>query len=200
MCVGTDRGIQADEEEKAHRKANLIFQGLEESGAQDPNEKYNDDVCNVKEIVKDLGITENIEIKSMFRLNFPKSYVSNHTNRRPRLLKVVLQSEEQKNKILDKHRQKQKETEPGNSGMLILPDRNFKERQAYAKLAKDRNEKNMKLQDDNIKGKKWVISRGRLRLIPVGGQNMMHRSQEGRPRSLDSRESRQQPENPVSEQ
>lgn len=74
--------------------------GVQESAAQDPTIKYDEDILAVWKITRATGITESIEIKATTRMNPPCGAQSLHQNRLTRLLKVVLESANTKEKIL----------------------------------------------------------------------------------------------------
>ena len=65
-----------------------------------------------------------------------------------------------------------RETEAARRGVRVIPDRTFKERQSYAKLVKERDEKNKCLEETGMVGKKWIITaRGALKEVPLGRHN-----------------------------
>lgn len=108
----------------------MILTGIPESRAQEPEDKVEDDVCALKALIKDLGVQEEIEVKSIFRINH------NRVNRddrwrpamdRPRLLKAVLVNDDMKWKILKEGGKPKQMDNPNRRNIRIMPDHTFKE-------------------------------------------------------------------------
>ena len=160
--------FKADEEEKAFRRSNIIIKGMKEAEATDPIEKKNEDTQRVKAAIRELGIHDPVEIKSLTRLNRPQAWGPQDLRRsKPRLLKVVLGSEDHKHQILKKHREVSDNASAAPEGdtLQIMPDRTFKERQERINLARERDERNTRLAESGCAEKKWIIVRGQLKQI-----------------------------------
>ncbi|KAK3868666.1 hypothetical protein Pcinc_025966 [Petrolisthes cinctipes] len=124
-----------------------------------------------------MGINDPLEIRSATYLNPSQSWKPQGNRRRkPTFLKVVLESEELKWKVLRKHKEGSGNPAAAKDELQILPDRNFKERQEYVKLIKERDERNKNVKETN-KGKKWIVTRGRPKQITTSEYDMAKRQQ-----------------------
>lgn len=78
--------FKADKREMQHRKANLIFQRLEESSATEPAECLEEDKEEVENITRNLGV-QDTSIKEVMRINPAQGWLASSYHHRPRLLK-----------------------------------------------------------------------------------------------------------------
>ncbi|KAK7066515.1 hypothetical protein SK128_025743, partial [Halocaridina rubra] len=85
------RECHQDEIEKDFWRRNLILSGVPESTTTNPNEKFSDDANFLKEIVKDLGVEEEIDVRTVIQLNHrnpqPTATGNTHSQGKPLLLK-----------------------------------------------------------------------------------------------------------------
>lgn len=110
----------------------------------------------VQEVAKEAGLQEGVVVKYMTRLNTTR-VACEATPSRPRLLKVILQNEGTKWKLLQASGKLKGSSNQGMSNIIIMPDRTYKERIAHVELAKVRESKYKELQEKVIKDRKWVI-------------------------------------------
>ena len=154
---------KTDEREIMFRKPNLIFQEVTKSPAEEYNTKVEDDLQEVREILRDLEVSD-ANIKSMTRLKALRG-VQQSGNNRPRLLKIVFQSEEHKWKVLKQGGKLRNIHAPNRKNVRLMPDRIFKERQAHTRLAEERDAKNKEFLEKGTQDRRWKIMNGKLNLM-----------------------------------
>ena len=91
-----------EESDKLRKQSNIIIRGLQESTGETNLERINEDKAKVLDIcTTELGLKDNeVNIKGVFRLTPNASAASVSTEARPKLLKVILGSSEEKRAIL----------------------------------------------------------------------------------------------------
>lgn len=104
-------------------------------------------------------------MKYMVRLNTQRE--RNNIQGRPRLLKIVLDNEGTKLNLLKAGGKLKNSSDPDLRDVVIKPDLTFKERKAYAELAKVRDAKNRELAEKGILDRKFVIRDKRLREMKI---------------------------------
>ena len=114
-------------EEKEGRKPNLIFFGLPEPKSSNSEDRKEDDFQRVKSLVKNsLGSSRHAELRALYRLGEKTDAC--------RPLKVVLELESSRNKVLRKFKS---EVSEGDRLIVVIKDRTRSERDAYKKLRSD---------------------------------------------------------------
>ncbi len=112
-----------------------MFQGVKEPTAVSPEEKFEEDLSKVQKVASRVGLQEAVVVKAMTRLNTTNE-PNGTAQSRSWLLKVVLQNEEAKWKLL---KASVKLKESNNDEMRrtnIMLDYMFKARNACVELTK----------------------------------------------------------------
>jgi len=143
-------------EEQSRRKTSIIVHGLEESSAEEPSERLEDDSCQVATLLNELKC-DNVNVDKLVRLGRKPE----DTNSKPRPLKLVLQNEDQKTKLLKEAKNLKEKKEGGWDKVFMHQDLTPKQRElrkvAVAEL-KDRmarGERNLIIVNNKVITKRY---------------------------------------------
>ena len=158
-----------EESDKLRRQSNIIIRGLQESTGGTDLERINEDKAKVLDIcTTELGLKDNkVNIKGVFRLTPNASAASVNTEARPKLLKVILGSSEEKTAILRNAKKLASPTNPEYK-VYISPDMTREERDRNRQLVDELLARRQESRDKN-ENCKWAIKRNEV--IKVGPIN-----------------------------
>jgi len=146
---------KSEEAEKNKRKTSVIVHGVEESGAQDSDQRIKEDGDIMQEVLHQIKC-DDVSVSQVIRLGKrPEG-----PDMKPRPIKMVLTSEESKEKVLRSAKNLRNRQEGGLNRVFIHQDLTPKERQARKLLVaelKDRiakGEKNLTIVNGKIVMKK----------------------------------------------
>ena len=133
--------MMAEEKDKQKRSKNIIVHGIKESSETSEEKKH--DAEKIQDIISDkLGI-QDVEIDNVVRLG-----KRNDEAVHPRLVKVVLKSQDKKMQILRKSKELKNHDEDDVKKVFIVPDMTPKEREKDKALRKELYERRDKGEND----------------------------------------------------
>ena len=158
-----------EESDRLRRQSNIIIKGLPEPIGDSDTERINYDKARVLDLCKtELGLRDNeVNIKGVFRLAPNPGASGQETEARPKLLKVILGSSEEKITILRNAKKLANPTNPENK-VYISPDMTREERNRNRQLVEELLARRQESRDNNDNSK-WAIKRNKV--IKVGPTN-----------------------------
>jgi len=150
-----------EEAEKNKRKTNVIVHGLPESRAEDSVERERDDLEMVRTMLHAMKC-DDVEVGQVVRLGKRRESASGSDSQKPRSLKLVLRTEDQRTQVLKSAKNLRREGEGVWKGVHIDADLTVSEREAWkvseVKQRKEDGETNLVI-TEGIIVKKWCITR-----------------------------------------
>ena len=134
---------KAEELEIEHRKKNVIVYGVSESVAEEADERISDDLNVLAAMFHEVGV-DNIQTESVVRLGKNAS----DPIQNPRPMKLVLNSEENKIRLLKNAKNLREKQEGGWSKVYIHQDLTPKQREARKPLLAELKERKAKGEKD----------------------------------------------------
>lgn len=134
---------KAEELEIEHRKKNVIVHGVSESVAEEADERISDDLNVLAAMFHEVGV-DNIQTESVVRLGKKAS----DPIQNPRPMKLVLNSEENKIRLLKNAKNLREKQEGGWSKVYIHQDLTPKQREARKPLLAELKERKAKGEKD----------------------------------------------------
>ena len=146
--------VLVEEKEREKRKNNIIIHNIPEESQEEQGEDKIDDKERVTAILRQIGVDiEEPEIENIYRLG-SKSGRDGKPREKPRLLKVVLKTEEKKRDVMKKAPNLNKGVEDKAKKVYINNDETDKERKANFELRQKLKQKRQETGDQT-----WVIDR-----------------------------------------
>jgi len=127
---------RSEEAEVEKRKTNVIVHGLPESDATELDDKECDDAGQVGMLLNELKC-DHAEVSQVVRLGSRELAASDGTTRKPRPVKLVLKTEEQKLDILRNSKNLRWREEGGWKNVFIHADLTLKQRELRRKLVSE---------------------------------------------------------------
>ena len=125
QCVkATLKEDREEEEEQQRRKTNVIIHGLEESNGEEPEDRKAEDAEKVAALVSGLGLGD-VGVAQIIRLGKKDG----NEDGRPRSVKVVLGSEDQRDKLLMAAKNLKGKKDEGWDRVYIQQDLTLKQRE-----------------------------------------------------------------------
>ena len=150
------REDKEEEEEQSRHRMNIIIHGLEESNAEDAGDRLNDNTLQVDSLIKELKCDE-VEVDKLIRLGKkPDS-----TDSKPQPLKLVLQNESQKVKLLKEAKNVKEIKEGGWNKVFLHQDLTPKQRElskiavAELKVRAAQGERNLIIVNNKVITKRY---------------------------------------------
>ena len=137
-AIDVKNSEERDEElEKERRKTNVIVHGIEEDKSQDSSEREEHDCNMVVAMLHDMNC-DDVKVAKVIRLGKRPTDVSNSTDLdiKPRPMKLVLESEQQRYKVLQCAKNLRLSQEGALKKVFIHQDLTVKERQTRRELVK----------------------------------------------------------------
>lgn len=163
-AISTRTQDSVDEEaEKNKRKTNVIVHGLPESSAEESVERETDDFGLVGTMLHEIQC-DDVEVGQVVRLGKRSESTSSSESQKPRPLKLVFKTEDQKSQVLKSAKNLRREEEGVWKGVFIHADLTMKERDARRKLVSEMKQRKEQGETDLIIAqgrivKKWWVSR-----------------------------------------
>ena len=148
-----------EEEEEIHKRRNcVIIHGLTESLSDEPEERIDDDFCNVASVLNELNC-DDVKVAKAIRLGRRVE----GPDVKPRPIKLTLDTEENKVKVLTAAKNLSWKKEGGWNKIFIHQNLTPKQRQARSVLVKELKERQSKGEKDLIIVNWKIVKRWRPR-------------------------------------
>ena len=158
-----------DEEERAERdkrKTSLIVHGIKELDSENAEERISHDSDEITNLMIEIGC-ELVQIEKVTRLGKPRrvskeedaATTDKKVTQKPRPIKIVLNSEEQKLKVLKGAKNLKKPQEGEKQAIIIHQDLTLKEREARNKLWSQLKERRQNGEPNLIIAKGKIVSK-----------------------------------------
>ena len=126
-----------ENEEKEKRKLHIIICNLPESPAESPEERKNEDLERVRDLVGKISDVQRSEVNNPVRLG----KIQIGKNAKPRLLRMVVKTAEAKKKIMQNVNELNKHVMEGKDRIYINNDTTKKEREQIKSLKAELNQR-----------------------------------------------------------
>jgi len=138
-----------EEAEKAKRKTNVIVHGLSESSASEASEREDDDLGVVDSMMREMKC-DDVEVTQTVRLGRKPDVSDNANTYKPRPLKLVLKTEEQKIRVLTAAKNLRLKKDGAWKDVFLHADLTMKEREMRRQLVSEMKERKQQGETDLI--------------------------------------------------